>query len=44
MVILVSPVQPLNAYQPIEETELGIVALVSSVQPRNAPQPIEVTV
>ena len=35
--------QPLNAFDPIEVTELGIVIDVNELQPSNAPFPIEVT-
>ena len=43
IVILVNPVQPLNASLPIVVTELGIVILVNPVQPLNASLPMEVT-
>ena len=41
--ILVSPLQPSNAWSPIEVTEFGMVTDVSPRQSRNAPLPIEVT-
>ena len=43
IVILVSPLQPLNADSPILVTPLGIVILVSELQPSNADIPILVT-
>ena len=42
IVILVSPVQPENAEEPIEVTESGIVMLVSESKLSNAWEPIEV--
>ena len=38
--MLISPVQPLNAEEPIFVMLLGIVMLVSPVQPLNAEEPI----
>ena len=39
----VKPLQPLNAFLPIEVTEFGMVTLVKPVQPLNASSLIEVT-
>ena len=36
MVTLVKPVQPENAWMPMEVTELGMVTLVKPVQLKNA--------
>ena len=38
--ILVSPVQPLNAYEPIDITLSGMVILVRPVKPLNADESI----
>ncbi len=43
IVMLVKPVQPLNADSPIEVTPFGIVIFVKAVQPINAALPILVT-
>jgi hypothetical protein len=43
MVMLVRPVQPLNAESPIKVTLSGMVMLVRPVQPLNAEPPMEVT-
>ena len=43
MVIDVKPLQPVNALEPIEVTELGMVIDVKPLQPSNALEPIEVT-
>ena len=43
MVMLVRPVQLLNAAAPMVVTELGMVMLVRLVQPSNADSPMVVT-
>ena len=42
-VILVKPLQPLNAFSPISVTLLGMVMLFKPLQPLNAYPPISVT-
>ena len=41
--MLAKPLQPRNAYFPIEVTELGIVTEVKPLQSQNAEEPMEVT-